>query len=159
MDARTVRWEHVDFGRGTIHRPRPKGGADRAFTVPLSAAALELLRRRRDQNAILFPRDEGWAFPSRDMQGKVTFVQQARERASVDGRKVGQLPSPHRLRDTFATAAKESGVDYMSIKVLMNHTLPSNGDVTEGYIRPSVEHLRAQVEKVAAFLLARMRAE
>ena len=27
------------------------------------------------------------------------------------------------------------------------------GDVTEGYIRPSVEHLREVIENVAAFLL------
>jgi len=36
----------------------------------------------------------------------------------------------------------------------MNHVLPQ-GDVTEGYIRPSVEHLRDAVERVAAFLLER----
>lgn len=36
MDAATIRWEHVDFAARTLHRPNPKGGRDRAFTIPLS---------------------------------------------------------------------------------------------------------------------------
>jgi integrase len=158
-DARTVRWEHVDFAAGTVHRPKPKGGEERAFTVPLSAAALEVLRRRQAENHVLFPRDEGWAFPSRDLQGRVTHVQQAKEQRYVDGRKVGHLPSPHRLRDTFATAGHEARVHPMDLKVLMNHALPASGDVTEGYIRPSVEHLRAAAEAIAEFLVDRMSGE
>ena len=69
------------------------------------------------------------------------------------------LPSPHRLRDTFVAACVESGVGWVEIKALVNHSLPSNpDDVTEGYYRPSVEHLRAGIEKVTAFLLKKMRA-
>ncbi len=156
-DARTVRWEDVDFGRGTIHRPRPKGGEDRAFTVPLPGFALELLRQRREENRIAFGDDGGWAFPSRKRGGDVTHVQQSRElRYEGNGkqkRKVRALPSLHRLRNTFATAAHEARVHPMDLKLLMNHVLPISGDVTEGYVRPSVEHLRECVEKVAAFLL------
>lgn len=56
-DAKTVRWEHIDFEAGTLHRPKPKGGEQRAFTVPVSQAVLDILRRRRDENAIIFPQD------------------------------------------------------------------------------------------------------
>ena len=42
----------------------------------------------------------------------------------------------------------------MDLKILMNHALPA-GDVTEGYIRPSVEHLRESAERIAAFLMER----
>lgn len=41
----------------------------------------------------------------------------------------------------------------LDLKMLMNHTLPSS-DVTEGYMRPSVEHLRESQEKITAFLVA-----
>jgi hypothetical protein len=34
-DGKTIRWEHIDFEAGTLHRPKPKGGEDRAFTIPL----------------------------------------------------------------------------------------------------------------------------
>jgi len=156
-DAKTVRFEHVDFEAGTLHRPKPKGGEDRAFTVPVAREVLDLLRRRRDENHVLYGDDRGWAFPSTDMAGRVSHVAQPKEqRYDGEGRKVGYLPSPHRLRDTFATAGHEARIHPMDLKVLMNHALPS-GDVTSGYIRPSVEHLRESAEQVAAFLLARAR--
>lgn len=163
-DACTVRWEHVNLtdepivlGKvevppGCIHRPRPKAGVDRAFTVPLSTPALEILKRRRRDNVQLVPDDDGWAFPTRNMRGEVTCVQEMKEKP-IDP--FGKIPSPHRLRDTFATAASEAGLSRQEIKLLMNHVLPQ-GDVTDGYIRNSPEHLLACVERVAAFLSARL---
>ncbi len=159
LDARTVRFEHADLDAATLHRPRPKGGEDRAFTVPVSGFVRELLARRRAENALLFPGEEGdggWVFPSRDRAGRVTHVVEAKEQRTIDGRKVRWLPSPHRLRDTFASAAHEARVHPLDLKVLMNHALPAADDVTQGYIRPSVEHLRGAVEAVAGFLGARM---
>ncbi len=67
------------------------------------------------------------------------------------------MPSPHRLRDTYLTAAHEAGLSPWDIKILVNHTLPDSGDVTAGYLRPSLEHLRGCQERVAAFLLHRAR--
>lgn len=148
-DAKTVRWEHIDFEAGTIHRPKPKGGEDRAFIVPLPAHLLSLLRHRRDENEILYP-GSPWAFPSPGHQGTGEVVHVR------DPRREG-LPSAHRLRDTFASAAHEAGVSLWDIKVLMNHTLPANGDVTLGYIRPSMPHLRECVEKIASFLLSKIK--
>jgi integrase len=155
LDARTVRWEEVDLDAGTVHRPSPKGGEERAFTVPVAGVVLELLRRRRAGNAEAGD-DGGWVFPSRDRAGRVTHVVEAKEQRTVDGRKVRHLPSPHRLRDTFATAAHEARVHPLDLKVLMNHALPSGDDVTLGYVRPSLEHLRGCVEAVAGFLVGRM---
>jgi integrase len=152
LDARTVRWEHVDLERGTLHRPRPKGGEDRAFTVPLSSPALAALHRRRADRSD----DAGWVFPTRDRAGRLTHVREPKEQRVVAGRKVRHLPSPHRLRDTFASAAHEGGVHPLDLKVLLNHALPGTGDVTEGYIRPSEEHLRGSAEAIGAFLEGRM---
>lgn len=155
-DAKTVRWEEVNFEAGTLFRPKPKGGEDRAFTVPVSETVLEILRRRRDENHFMYPDDAGWVFPSKDIKGRVKHVAQVKEqRYDAMGKKVGHLPSPHRLRDTFATAGHEARLHPLDLKVLMNHSLPA-GDVTEGYIRPSVEHLRESIERVAAFLLGKM---
>ena len=152
LDARTIRWEDVDLEAGTLHRPKPKGGEDRAFTIPVSGLVLELLRGRERDNTD----DGGWVFPARDRAGRVTHVVEAKEQRYVKGRKVAYLPSPHRLRDTFATAAHEARVHPLDLKVLMNHALPAADDVTMGYIRPSLEHLRGSVETIAAFLEGRM---
>src|SRR5437867_11943644 len=54
-----------DFAARTIHRPKPRGGEHRAFTVPLSGAALEVLRRRQAENQVLGA-DGGWVFPSKE---------------------------------------------------------------------------------------------
>ncbi len=156
-DARTVRWEHVDFEKGTIHRPKPKGGEERAFTVPVAGVVLDLLRRRKDENPVIYGDDRGWVFPSKNMQGQVTHVAQTKEQRYVGGKKTTTYPSPHRLRDTFATAAHSAGVDQLSLKVLMNHSLPG-GDVTEGYIRPQDARLRDAAERIAALLVERMKA-
>ena len=67
----------------------------------------------------------------------------------------GLMPSPHRLHDTFATAGHEAQIAPLDLKLLMNHILPK-GNVTEGYIRPSVEHLRDTVELVGVFLAERL---
>jgi hypothetical protein len=98
-------------------------------------------------------------FPARSRSGAVAHVAEAKELRGIvtekgTESKVAVLPSPHRLRDTFLTAAHECDVRELNIKTLANHALPG-GDVTEGYIRPDVEHLRACVEKVASFLLSK----
>lgn len=77
-------------------------------------------------------------FPARDAEGRISHVAELKEqRIGEDGRKVGRLPSPHRLRDTFASAAHEAGVHPMDLKILLNHALPGSGNVREGCIRPS----------------------
>ena len=123
----------------------------RRHAKDFDTALVGLLERRRRDNG----EDAGWVFPTRDASGRVTHVVEAKQQRTVAGRKVPHLPSPHRLRDTFATAAHEAGVHPLDLKVLMNHALPG-GDVTLGYVRPSVEHLRGAVERVAGFLLMRM---
>jgi integrase len=160
-DARTVRWSEVDLEAGTVHRPCPKGGKDRAFTLPLSRVALSLLRRRESENRVLFTGgagDHGWVFPARLTGEKIGAVQVVRESRYVRGskgkKKEALVPSPHALRRTFATAAGEAGVDWLTIKLLLNHAKPSQ-DVTASYVQPSTEHVRAAAEQVAAFLLAK----
>jgi integrase len=153
-DGKSVLWEHVDFDAGTIHRPKPKGGVDRAFTVPVSTFVLELLRRRREENLLLFPDgDAGLVFPGRRLGGRIKPIHEARVQVyDEEGNKTRPLPSPHRLRHTFATAGHEAYLRELDLKILMNHAQPL-GNVTHGYVRASVGHLRACVETVAAFLL------
>jgi integrase len=159
-DARKIRWEHIDFDKGTLHRPKPKGGVDRAFTIPLAAYLLALLAKRKLANVVQFGDDKGWVFATVNDAGAVTHVVDARRTGYVPNPKTGGVkkvttaPTMHRLRDTFATACLEASVGMLETKVLMNHSLPS-GSVTEGYMRPSLDHLRLVVERVAAFLLGK----
>lgn len=156
-DARTVRWDEIDFEKRTIYRPKPKGGRKRAFRVPLSSFVVELLKRRRDENPALFPQgDHGWVFPTKLASGEIGATSVAREMRYVPGskstKKVALLPSPHALRRTFICAAHEAGVNPYDLKTLVNHAQPK-GDITHSYIQVSVEHLRGAIESVTAFLL------
>ena len=156
-DARTVGFDDVNWLHRTLHRPNPKGGEQRAFTIPLSPAAIALLRRRRMENGFLVSDDRGWAFPTRNRDGHVTHVQEPKQTEYFEDalgrlRKRTTLPSPHRLRDTFATACMEAELDILTTKILMNHVPPEN-DVTLGYMRPSTGHLRSATERVTKFLI------
>lgn len=155
-DGKSIRWEHVDLDAGTIHRPKPKGGEDRAFTVPVSSFVLQILRRRRRENPMICPLgDGGFVFPGRPIGGEATHVSEAREqRWDENGKKLPSMPSPHRLRHTFATAGHEAYLRELDLKILMNHAQP-RGDVTHGYIRVSVDHLRDCTEKITEFLLSK----
>lgn len=159
--VRTLRWENVDFDKGTATFPKPKGGESKSYGIPLCGYLLSLLAKRKLSNRMHFPDgDAGNVFPSFDIAGKVIPMAEAKqykyvEQADGKVKKEQSLPGPHRLRNTWATAANECGVDLLSIKTLMGHALPSGGDVTLGYMRPSDAHLKVQAEKVAAFLLAK----
>lgn len=141
-DAATIRWHDVNLKDQLLHRPSPKGGEDRAFDLPLTPFLIAILKRRKADNPILYGEKCPWVFPAFDRHGRLSHVSELKE--------AGQ-PSPHRLRDTFATAAHEAGVSLFDTKILMNHVLPQ-GDVTEGYMRPTVEHLRAQQERISKFI-------
>jgi integrase len=145
-DAATVRWDDIRFDKRTLHRPCPKGGEDKAFDVPLSDFLIELLQRRKQENPIAYGKKCPWVFPAFDRHHHLSHVSELKE--------AGQ-PSPHRLRDTFATAAHEAGVLLFDTKILMNHGTSGN-DVTEGYMRPTMEHLAKQQEKISRFLLEKL---
>lgn len=161
-DTKTMRWEHVDFDNGTIHRPKSKGCTDWAFTVPVSKFVLDPLRNRQRKNARRVGDDGGWVFPAVVRRNGRVVVRHVVKVQVYFGDKEGRqrkrahpvMRSAHQLRDTFANVAREAGVDWLALNVLMNHALPS-GDVSSGYVLPGLHGLRTAAEKVAASLLRR----
>jgi integrase len=129
MDAATVRWDHIDLEAGTLRRPNPRGGKDRAFTIPLSSECVRILARREAENReVYFEGDGGWVFPTRAIKdrecalcealglgehkagGLCHVVEGKQQRYDKELGKAKQiLPSPHRLRDTYTTALVEVG--------------------------------------------------
>lgn len=195
LDARTVRWDEVNLtdkptwyvnAEGerialppkSMHRPCPKGGERKAFTVPLSGQVVEILLRRQAENPTLFGDDQGWVFPTRDKEGRVVHLREPKEQGyqrDAEGkvarfsrnaagewvpdpkgrpRKFTSFATPHALRRTFASTGDEEGVNVSErvMKGLLNHT-PDSTNMNHRYNTPSIDAMRAATEKVSAFLI------
>lgn len=137
---------HVDFGRRLVHIPKPKGGAKRAFDIPLSREMILCLIR-----AIRFGREmypfaaQEWVFPADSATGHL--VEQKEERAILS--KWG-----NELRQSFRTIATMAGVSEFDARLLMNHAIPG---VNAGYItrhKLLEGHLRSQQQAISSVVFS-----
>ena len=139
--AASANWEHIDFDEETMFIPEPKGGTKRAFTLPLSEFILTILSERKANNEGFFP-GSPFVFPS---QSRTGYISEPKERLSIPF-------TVHGLRHTYISAAQAISVPLYDIKLLTNHSLPK-GDVTAGYINPSIDSLRKQQTRISEFIL------
>lgn len=89
----------------------------------------------------LLHRKAPWLFPADSASGHVTEVAQ---------HELGGLTG-HALRHTYATLVLQAGVPIAELKFLLNHAA---GNVTMGYLNPSLEHLRQHQDRASAYVLA-----
>jgi len=134
-----ARIEHLDADGKRLHVPKPKGGAARAFDLPLSAPLVELLSHRAAE-APKVQRKSPFLFPAESASGHV---------AEVSQHELGGLTG-HALRHTFATLAVQAGVPLLELKYLLNHAA---SNVTMGYIHVGVEHLMQYQERASVYIL------
>ena len=169
-----IRWDSVDWERGGLFVPRSK---TTPFTIPLSTTVMEILRRRRDENVVVFEKyrgDRGWVFPALSDDEKVIPIAECKERRydtvappwmkhgpkkgkhAPTGKRVLYLPGFHTLRRTFLSVAHECGVTKLDQHLLSNHAFGGR-DVHDDYVRQAFPHLRQLVETIDAALWARLR--
>ena len=136
-----ARWQDFDETRRLLQIPSPKGGPRRRFSLPLSSFLIQLLKRRREENAVLYPTNSEWIFPSNSRSGHVTEP------------KTASLPCPHTLRHSFATAAIACGVPWADLQLLLNHSTPHG--VTGGYVHEHglLDRLAEQMERISDYLV------
>jgi hypothetical protein len=151
-DVRSIRFEHVDWSERSLLLPDPKGGVARAFKIPLSKTCVDILRRRRTENAespVLAVVDGGFAFPALNVGGEVGPISDLRQQVH-DGNKHARFPAEdvHTLRRTYESVAHEVGISEFDQHVLTNHAFAShNANAT--YIAqalPQVAWCQATIE-------------
>jgi integrase len=137
---------HVNFGRRMVHIPKPKGGAKRAFDIPLSREMVLCLVRAMRFGRQMYPSQAAeWIFPADSASGHL--VEQKEDRATLS--KWG-----NDLRQSFRTIATAAGVSEFDAKLLMNHAIPG---VNAGYItrhKLLEDHLRSQQQAISRAVFA-----
>lgn len=129
-DCLTVRWSDLDLDRLTLHRPRPKGGEAKAFTLPVSEETAAVMSG--------LPRINEWVFAS--FQGPRGHMTNPIEK---------DMPKPHHLRAEYMAIATDLGVPTYPKKLLVNHSVP-RVDITDGYVAdPDVEICRQWQSRIS----------
>ncbi|MFD9901283.1 integrase arm-type DNA-binding domain-containing protein [Mesorhizobium sp. NPDC059025] len=140
-----VRPEHVDFRRRVLHIPKPKGGEERAFDIPLSRPMIRCIIRALRIGRVAYPNQaESWLFPADSTSGHLVEHKEDRRDLSKWG---------NELRQTYRTLAQSAGVSQLDVHLLMNHSLPG---VNAGYItRDGLlgDHLRKQQERISKIII------
>ena len=146
-----ARVEHLNFRERVLHVPRPKGGEDRAFDIPLSRAMVRCLIRAMRASRMLHPEHaQTWIFAADSGAGHMTVHREPREVLSKFG---------NDLRQTFRTVGQAAGLSELDSHLLMNHSLPG---VNAGYITRAkllVGHLRKAQEDISQLVMSQSGAE
>lgn len=137
---------HFNFARRVLHIPRPKGGAKRAFDIPLSREMIRCLIRAMRTSRMLHPENaEKWIFAADSAEGHLVEHKEDRARLSKWG---------NDLRQSYRTLGQAAGLSEVDMHLLMNHRLPG---VNAGYItrdKLMSDHLRVAQQKLSQHIVA-----
>lgn len=140
-----ARLEHLDLRRRLLHLPKPKGGAKKAFDIPLSRPMVRSLLRVIRAGRMLHPEQaEFWLFPADSAAGHLTEHKEERDVLSKWG---------NELRQSYRTLAQPAGVSELDVHLLMNHSLAG---VNANYItrhRLLENHLREAQGKISTVVI------
>jgi len=139
-----MRWDELDFGNAIWNLPRTRVKNDVAHTVPLSAAALEILR------AVPRIADSKYVFTT---NGIAPFSGFGKAKAHVTEHTGLNDWRLHDLRRTFASGLARLGIQLPVIERILNHVSGSFGGVVGVYQRHSfANEKRAALEAWGRFV-------
>ncbi len=143
---RQARLDHLNFRDRILHLPRPKGGEERAFDIPLSRAMIRCLIRVIRAGRMLQPEQaREWVFVAESEEGHLHEHKEDRSDLAKWG---------NDLRQTYRTLGQAAGASELDMHLLMNHVVQG---VNPNYITREKllsDHLRGCQEKVSNFMLA-----
>jgi integrase len=136
-----IRIEHIDLRQRLIQIPKPKGGEEKAFDIPLSRPMIRCIIRALRLGRMLYPEQaQYWLFPAESETGHLTEHKEERDVLLKWG---------NDLRQSYRTLAQAAKVSELDVHLLMNHSLPG---VNAGYITCDQllrDHLRNQQQRIS----------
>jgi integrase len=143
----TLRWECVDLARGvvTVESRFAKNGEEREVALGDIASGIlkELAEGGTAPGALAFTKPDGTAIDSIR-----TWWNAAVLKVWTPPKPSDRRPRFHDLRKTAATRV-ESVSSHAVAKMLLGH---ADEDVTDGYVRPELEDVRAAVNRAARLI-------
>jgi integrase len=139
-NVRSMRWDELDLKAGTWAIPASKFKTARPLTVHLSAPALKILKRRKDEAA------SEWVFPQDDNAGRyVTNPTKAWRRVCA----AAKLPDVriHDLRRTMGSWQAATGANLSAIGKTLGHRTMAT---TAIYARLQLDGIRGAVNTATA---------
>ncbi len=111
-EARSIRWQDIDFSREMIHLRITKGGRERVvFLHPKLVQILDVFGKAGE--GLVFTSNLGKKYSKRTIQ---MIASNAAMKAGI-----GKHVTPHTLRHSFATHLLEAGADIRHIQHLLGH--------------------------------------
>lgn len=135
----------------SLMRPRDVDLADRSFTLPDTKSRLHRLPMGEYLYKVIERRLEfggEWLFEGRK-GGPLHDARISMRRVTAE---TGISFTMHDLRRTFTTVAESLELSPYVLKRLLNHEI--EGDVTGGYIVPTIERLREPIQRIESALMA-----
>jgi integrase len=148
----TLRWQHIDFQRGTILLTMEGSKTKRAWEIPIPPNCVKDLWSLRERTAALCPDlEEQQVFRvqlfNSSYAGKELRPEQVTGAFQNLSKRLGCKVMPHRLRHTMATElAQGHNPDLRSLQYMLGH---ANLSTTLEYVNPELEQIRLQISKLS----------
>lgn len=146
--TRLMRWEHIDFKRGLVHYPSPKGGEAKAFDLPMSEPVRQVLKFVR-----VFS-EQGWAYagspwtwPTTQRRGGIGPTRESKEQRRAE------LINAHSLRRTFVSVGYECAPSKF-VSYIANHACKDS--ITDDYFNPGFESIKQALTTIDAAILQKI---
>ncbi len=141
----SMAWKDISLDLRVWNIPAEKSKNATAYTVPLVKAALEILKKRKEETL-----DSPWVFPSESKTGHLQEPKRAWERV-LKASEIEDLRM-HDLRRTLGSWMAITGASLLTISYALGHKL-SSLSVTAVYARASVEPIRIAMEAAVQAML------
>jgi len=144
-----MRWEEINFSAKTWRIPETKNGE--AVIIALTGQAIEVLERRKEENAKLEMNDKGFVFPSKSASGHLADPKKAWRRV-LNRAGIVDL----RLHDIRRTLGSYQAITGASLQVIGKSLGHKSGQATQIYSRLHLDPVRDSLTKAtdAIFSLA-----